>query len=66
MKNEAGLDFRNDNVTTLALYATIARVRQSTTSLAHVVETDFAPYIKDTIQWTRTIKDRNLHAPGFP
>jgi len=49
---EGGLDLRNDNITTLANYATVARVRYATNSSNTVVEGSLAPYAQDTAHWT--------------
>jgi hypothetical protein len=55
-KNEVGLDARNDNITALDLYDTVARVRWRTVSANQVIETSGAPYVKNTIQWTPWLK----------
>jgi outer membrane receptor for Fe3+-dicitrate len=49
--NEIGLDFRNDNVTTLALYDTVDRVRWQSVQDNHVVETQEAAFLRNTCQW---------------
>jgi outer membrane receptor protein involved in Fe transport len=56
LKTEFGLDVRNDNVTTLSLFDSIARVRQRTDSLSRVIETDVGPYAKVALQWTPTLR----------
>jgi hypothetical protein len=55
-KNEVGLDFRNDNITALNLYNTVARLPWETVSSNQVIETSGAPYAKNTIQWTPWLK----------
>lgn len=50
-QNEAGLDFRNDDIY-VGLYNTDQRAVYETDSLNHVVETSAAPYVYNRTQWT--------------
>jgi outer membrane receptor for Fe3+-dicitrate len=64
-ETEVGLDFRNDNVTTLGLYSTVQRVRQGTTSENTVVETDVAPYVQNTAHWTPWLRSELGYRQDF-
>lgn len=51
VQNTFGLQLRNDDITTLALYHTEERVRLSTVSEAAVLETSGAVYAQNDIEW---------------
>jgi len=54
-QNEAGLDFRNDNIV-LGLFNTVDRNPYEVDSEDHVVETSGAPYAQNTTEWTSWLK----------
>ncbi|HTB22741.1 MAG TPA: TonB-dependent receptor plug domain-containing protein [bacterium] len=54
-RNEAGLDFRNDNIM-LGLFNTVDRDPYEVDSENHVVETSAAPYVQNTTEWTPWLK----------
>ncbi len=51
-ENEAGVQFRNDNITDLALTHTRAREELSTTRQDHVAQTSAALFVQNTTTWS--------------
>ncbi len=51
-ENEAGVQFRNDNITGLALSHTRAREELSTTRQDHVAQTSAAVFVQNTTTWS--------------
>jgi len=52
VQNTVGVQVRNDDVTTVALYHTEARRRLSTTSQADVLESTAGVYAQNEVEWT--------------
>jgi hypothetical protein len=52
VQNTYGVQLRNDDITTLGLYHTQARVRLATDSQAQVMETEGGVYAQNEVAWT--------------
>jgi len=50
-----GLDIRNDDIEN-GLFHTERRMRLSTTTLAHTLETSLSPYVQNETSWTRWLR----------
>ncbi len=52
MENSAGIQVRNDNITGLGLFHTMAQERLSTVRTDHVVQTSGSLYLQNSTTWT--------------
>ena len=56
VENTVGLQFRNDNITPVALYQTEARQIFATTREDRVTETSYGPYFENRVRWSPTFR----------